>query len=133
MVVVVLFTVLDEVGVVPAPILPLCLTVLVVPMEDETVEVVLKPGDFPAPLVELSTVDPTVEVEPVVLLQPLGLSVQDFPPGSPIAGSALSAIKAAKAAGTPIVSMMRRIMDTSSFLSFLQSYPTRDSVQVSSN
>ena len=120
MVVVVAFTVLVEVGCVPAPILPLCLTVDVVPTEDETVEVALKPGEFPAFLVELSTVDPTVEVEPVVLLQPLGLSVQDFPPGSPIAGNALSAINAAKAAPTVSIAMSRLI---DSLLSFVQSYP----------
>ena len=92
------------------------------PIEDETVEVVLKPGEFPAVLVELSTVDPTVEVEPVVLLQPLGLSKQDFPPGSPTAGSALSTIRVAKMAATVAITVMRR-MD--SLLSFLQSYPTR--------
>jgi hypothetical protein len=121
MVVVVLFTVLVEVGSVPAPILPLCLTELVVPMEDETVEVVLKPGEAPASLVDFSTVDPTVEVEPVVLLQPLGLSVQDFPPDSPSAGSAESAMNAAKAAPTVSITMSRLMDD---LLSFVQSYPT---------
>ena len=102
----------DEVGSVPAPILPLCLTLLVA----ITVEVVWKPGEFPAAFCELSV----VEVEPTVLLQPLGLSVQDFPPGSPIAGIAASAMNAAKAAPTVSITMSRLI---DCLLSFVQGYP----------
>ena len=115
-----LVTVLEEVGSVPAPILPLCLTLLVVATVDATVEVVLKPGEAPADFLEASTVDPTVEVEPTVLLQPLGLSVQDFPPGSPIAGIAASAMNAAKAAPTVSITMSRLI---DCLLSFVQGYP----------